>query len=310
VYAIPNGDTVTMIDSGWAVPEARAALESGLALIDYRLADIDEFLITHSHSDHFTLGVALRAEFGMRLSVGRREQPNIQAVMENWDNGFKVQFSKLEDAGAGEIADAIRAQLEANPADLRMAEEYFELPDRWLDGGETFMVGEYELRAVHTPGHTDGHIVFVDATAGIAFTGDHVLPTITPSVSFEAHRPALPLRSFLDSQAAMLRLPDMRVLPAHGHVTDSLHARSRELMAYHELRLDDCSAAVAAGAFDALGVSRALGWTRSRRAFGDLDAFNQMLAVSETVVHLDLLVHRGDLTAIESDGVRSYRVAA
>ena len=35
-----------------------------------------------------------------------------------------------------------------------------------------------------------------------------------------------PLRDFMNSLAAMRRLPDARLLPAHGPVIDSVHARS------------------------------------------------------------------------------------
>ena len=40
--------------------------------------------------------------------------------------------------------------------------------------------------------------------------------------------------------------------------------------------------------------------------FGDLGAFNQMLAVNETVAHLDVLVPRGRATAAFADGVNRY----
>ncbi|MGP6177256.1 MBL fold metallo-hydrolase [Microbacterium sp. A196] len=309
VYAFRDGNRVTIVDSGWAVPQARAQLEEALQSIGLGLDSIDEFLITHSHSDHITLGVQLRAEFGMKLSIGKDEEPNIRAVMDHWSNGFKLNFERLRAAGAGSVADAMQARVEANPDAERMAEEFFELPDRWLQGGEVIALGRYRLRAIATPGHTRGHLVFADEDAGLIVTGDHVLPTITPSIGFEAQRNGLPLKRFLESQEAMLALADLRVLPAHGMVTDSLHARSRELIEYHEQRLDDSLAAVRGGASSALDVARAIGWTRRQRHFGELDEFNQMLAVLETVAHLDVLVDRGAADAQASDGVKSYLLA-
>ena len=41
------------------------------------------------------------------------------------------------------------------------------------------------LRAIHTPGHTTGHVVFHDEAARLLFAGDHVLPHITPSIGFQ-----------------------------------------------------------------------------------------------------------------------------
>ena len=309
VYAVRDGESVTIIDSGWAVPEARSQLASALQSIGLGLASIEEFLITHSHSDHITLGVQLRTEFGMRLSVGKDEEPNIVAVMDHWFNGFKMNFERLRAAGAGAIADAMHARVRENPEAERMAEEYFELPDRWLHGGELLAVGRYRFRAIPTPGHTRGHIVFADEEAGLILTGDHVLPTITPSIGFEAQHNDLPLLRFLESQEAMLALPDMRVLPAHGPVTESLHARSRELIAYHEQRLADSLAALDGSRGTALDVARVIRWTRHLRHFDELDEFNQMLAVLETVTHMDVLVHRGQADAVVNGGVKAYRPA-
>jgi len=41
----------------------------------------------------------------------------------------------------------------------------------------------------------------------------------------------------------------------------------------------------------------------------ELDPFNQMLAVTETAAHLQLLAAKGRVTRQESDGLRSYQSA-
>jgi glyoxylase-like metal-dependent hydrolase (beta-lactamase superfamily II) len=53
-----------------------------------------------------------------------------------------------------------------------------EFPDRWL-GAETLRFGDRELRVIPTPGHTKGHVVYLDERRGLLFSGDHVLPHIT-----------------------------------------------------------------------------------------------------------------------------------
>jgi hypothetical protein len=53
-----------------------------------------------------------------------------------------------------------------------------------------------------------------------------------------------------------------------------------------------------------LAVATALGWTRRRKAFADMDLLNQMLAVNETVHHLRVLVATGELeTRRDASGV-------
>lgn len=71
----------------------------------------------------------------------------------------------------------------------------------------------------YTPGHTRGHFVHRDASAGVLFAGDHVLPHITPSIGFEPIRTTSPLRHHLASLALMREMPDTPLLPAHGPAT-------------------------------------------------------------------------------------------
>src|SRR5262249_61518442 len=118
------------------------------------------------------------------------------------------------------------------------------------------------LTAVPTPGPARGHVVFVDAAAGLLFAGDHVLPHITPSIGYEPAPPELALREYLRSLAAVRRMPDLRLLPAHGPVAGSAHARIDELLEHHRTRLDQCAAAAGHGAETAYRAARRLTWTR------------------------------------------------
>ncbi|MBK1657067.1 MBL fold metallo-hydrolase [Paracraurococcus ruber] len=45
-------------------------------------------------------------------------------------------------------------------------------PDRWLTEGETIRIGAEDFAVLHCPGHTPGHVVFVNATLRIAIVGD------------------------------------------------------------------------------------------------------------------------------------------
>ena len=104
----------------------------------------------------------------------------------------------------------------------------------------------------------------------------------------------------------MRRLPDARLLPAHGPVTGSVHERVDQLVAHHGGRLDATEAAVRAGATTAYEVARVLPWTRRLRSFDELDPFNQLLAVNETAAHLFLLASQGRCTISVEDDIRRF----
>lgn len=292
VYAIIDRD-VTLIDSGWGSLEAREDLDRALRSVGKSLADVREVLVTHSHNDHYGLAVHLRRDFGTRIRIGVGERENIENVIADWDSAFNSLHARLEDAGAEEFVANHRSWLAQNPQYRRLPGEYYELPDEWIEPGELMTVGDIVLEAVATPGHTTGHMVFMAPKNGFVFGGDHLLPTITPSVSFESSRPQLPLGDFLASHELMLRMPQLQVLPAHGHTGSSSHERSRELVDYHEARLAALRSAIDDGAHSAVQAARCIRWTKRDSQLDELDPFNQVLAVSETVVHLELLAHRG-----------------
>jgi glyoxylase-like metal-dependent hydrolase (beta-lactamase superfamily II) len=203
----------------------------------------------------------------------------------------------LYEAGATELS-AMLAEWHGE-RDLRD----WEFPDRWLADGLDIPLKTRTLRVVATPGHTRGHVVFHDAEAGALFAGDHVLPHITPSIGVELVRPQSPLRHYLSSLRIVQALPDATLLPAHGPAGGSTHARIEELLAHHDERLTATAAAVDAGASSGFEVANILTWTRRQRRFGELDTFNQVLAVHEAMAHLEVLVERGWLRRELLDGV-------
>ncbi len=307
VYAVESADGLVLIDSGWALDVAREQLETALGTLDRGFEDITRFLVTHMHRDHYTLAVTLRRTFGTRVALGIGEQPSLNRILHRPADGrVGDQAELLVRWGAEPLVRGWRDAF-GSGADREGAQNY-EMPDEWLDGTTKIDLGDRTLVALPTPGHTQGHVVFVDEQAGVLFAGDHVLPHITPSIGFQPVPARSPLRDYLDSLRLVRTYPDLRLLPAHGPVTPSVHARVDELLDHHEERLAATLAAVRDGAGTAYEAARRLGWTRRHRRFDDLDLFNQTLAAGETAAHLDVLVGRGALVASEVDGVVGYAV--
>jgi len=304
VYVIAGDGGLVLIDSGWALEVARRDLTSALAALGAGLGDIRSFLVTHVHRDHYTLAVQLRREFGGTVSLGLGERQAIAVLSGGTAEPFAPQLAELRASGAdaliGNLADTARA-LPGGATD-------WEEPDKWLTPYEEIGVAGRALTVIPTPGHTRGHVVFRDAAAGLLFAGDHVLPHITPSIGFEAVPSRQPLQDFLGSLRLVRSLPDMRLLPAHGPVAPSAHTRIDELLAHHDDRLARCLAAVRDGAATAYQAAGVLRWTRRQRRLGELDPFNQMLAVIETRAHLELLAAQGHLVSSVHDGVVRYEV--
>jgi glyoxylase-like metal-dependent hydrolase (beta-lactamase superfamily II) len=305
VYAVVAGDDLVLIDSGWAIDAARDALVAGLAGIERALGDVRRFLVTHLHQDHYTQAIALRREFGMDVALGKGEQPSLDIVTGSVELPEAAYGSRLRAAGAKDLMARLDASGQRPSRDPRIWGQ----PDEWLSDRATTAVGERELTAVATPGHTRGHLVFTEFDAGLLFAGDHVLPHITPSIGFEAAPADFPLRDYLDSLQLIRSMPDARLLPAHGRVTASVHERVDELLDHHDRRLGEIEALITRGAATAFEAASMMTWTRRQRSLSELDIFNEMLAVLETMSHLDVLALQGRLRRTEIDGSRHYQVA-
>lgn len=302
VYAVDDGEGVTLIDAGWAIPEARQLLKAALAELDLGFADVRRFLVTHLHRDHYTQAAALRTEFGTRVALGRGEEPGLRVINEAPETERERGMARLRRAGADEL---VRAFADAPPPpahDLAV----WTLPDDWVADGDRIEVGERTLTAVETPGHTRGHVVFADGPGDVMFCGDHVLPRITPSIALEPDPPVSPLADYLTSLKLIREHPDAALLAAHGPVGMRVHERVDQLLAHHGARLDATLAGLAEGRSTAWEVAGALRWTRREHRLRELDLFNAMLATLETAAHLQVLVERGRVTATEQDGVIHY----
>jgi glyoxylase-like metal-dependent hydrolase (beta-lactamase superfamily II) len=332
VYAIEADSGLVLIDSGWALANALDQLERSLSAIGAGLPDVRQFLVTHMHRDHYTQAVEIRRLFGTPVALGAGERPSIDGLLSGEFQPFRAQLAILRGAGASQVADQLAAMMSIEPSGperhsgdagamspghppLRPGATIgaalgYEQPDQWITPEQVFDLGTRTLTAVSTPGHTRGHVVFADSRAGLLFAGDHVLPHITPSIGFQEAPSAEPLREYLQSLTVVRRLPDMRLLPAHGPVSPSTHSRIDELVDHHAERLRVMADVVAAGPCTGYDVALAIGWTRRHRKLADLDLMNQMLAICETVYHLDLLVaQQAAVSKTGDDGVRRYQLA-
>ncbi|MGI5129213.1 MBL fold metallo-hydrolase [Pseudonocardia sp. CA-107938] len=307
VYAIADGSGFSLVDSGWVLQESRELLVSALAQLGGGLGDVRRFLVTHSHRDHYTLAVALRREFGGRILLGEGEKPGLEELNSPGAGERSPHLPRLLRAGA----DDLLRRLNAFPRPEFDVSDW-ELPDEWITDGSVITVGEgdalRELTAIATPGHTRGHVVFADEPGDLLFAGDHVLPRITPSIALEPVPAVSPLADFLASLELVRSRPDATLLPAHGPVGMRVHERVDALLAHHADRLEKSLAAVREGRSTATEVAGALRWTRREHALADLDVFNEMLAVLETMAHLDVLVERGALTVRHEGDVAHYTI--
>jgi glyoxylase-like metal-dependent hydrolase (beta-lactamase superfamily II) len=313
-YVILSEARVTVIDAGQALEESRGLLDEALAALGTHVSEVDDFLVTHYHRDHYTMALALRREYGLTISLGYGEADSLAYHRSEGDlaGGLQPQLDLLAKCGAHDLLEAFADGLpradgyglgEALPAAT------WQDPDRWLTDGMPLPLADRILEAVATPGHTFGHVAFHDLDNAQLFAGDHVLPHITPSIGFEGHPRPFPLRDYISSLRKVRDRPDAALLPAHGPLATSVHSRVDELLAHHEQRLDVVQALLGTGLDTAAAIAERMTWTRKERSLGELDPVNSMMAILETKAHLDVLVLRGSASSALDGAIQRYVTA-
>ncbi|HEY0447675.1 MBL fold metallo-hydrolase [Actinophytocola sp.] len=285
-YVVPAAGGVLVVDAGWDSDECWDAFQAGLAAAGAGLDDVVGVVVTHVHPDHYGLAERIRASSPAWIAVHPAERPRIAEGEHDRVRAVEDMAGWLGQAGA---PPSEFAELEADAADIRSRISMV-VPDHDLVDGQAVPGTEDALVAVHTPGHTPGHLCFHDRQRRLLFTGDHILPRVTPNVSKRPQSDVDPLRDFLGSVRKVRDFGDVSVLPGHEWVFADLDARLDDLLVHHDERLAEIEAAVCAGAGTVWEVTRAVTWARP---FDGLRGRARRSAIGETLSHLYRLAVAG-----------------
>jgi glyoxylase-like metal-dependent hydrolase (beta-lactamase superfamily II) len=220
-YLLGSGQ-VAVIDPGPDLPAhldaIRAALEPGEA--------VSHILVTHPHRDHSALAPALSIATGAPvLAFGTATE------------GRPPLMQSLAETGLTATGDGL---------DLAF------LPDQRLADGETLSGPDWQVTALHTPGHLGSHLCF--SVGAWLFSGDHVMGWSTSVIS----PPDGDMRAYVDA-LQMLDRPDWTLfLPGHGDPITTPQDRVRNLITHRRQREAQILDALAHGPADAASLAQTL----------------------------------------------------
>jgi glyoxylase-like metal-dependent hydrolase (beta-lactamase superfamily II) len=140
---------------------------------------ITHILVTHAHRDHVDGLSALQARTGAKTCAFRRQPSPRTAATEEFASEYVNQdFS----------------------------------PDIEVCHGDRVTGEDWELLALHTPGHAPDHLCFALEGRGVVFSGDHVMAWNTSVVAPPEGRMA----DYLRSLELLLERGNEMLLPGHG----------------------------------------------------------------------------------------------
>ncbi|MGJ0629999.1 MBL fold metallo-hydrolase [Xenorhabdus bovienii] len=125
-----------------AIVDPGGEAEKLISEIERRGLKLTQILLTHGHYDHVGATVDVAKYFNVPVHGPHKADAF-------WIEALEVQCQMFG--------------VEACPSFT---------PERWLDEGDTLQIGNIEFSVLYCPGHTPGHIIFVNHTDKLISMGD------------------------------------------------------------------------------------------------------------------------------------------
>ncbi len=299
IFPADECDELILIDTGISSNKAWQALNEGLAELELRVEDITKILLTHGHTDHYgqadrihqLSNCELWAHENLWLTNERMRPPPERRELELY---FYARWGV--DSSLVEKALSRRESI----ADLYHPME----PNHLLKDGELVEIPGFNLKTIHTPGHCPDEVVYWQEDEKVFFSGDHLLPNITPVCltqmprNIDDDRPC----ALVEYQASLDKVtpyPARVTYPSHGGpISDH-----RELIKSYNLSTDRRMLKISrilekGGAMNPMDIGKEL----FPKAWEE-----QMVPVmSEILGHCDLLENAGNITQELRNGIIEY----
>ena len=305
-YLVQGDNGYLLIDTGWDNEEAFNSLKRQLTEIGIDFDDISQIVVTHIHADHCGLAGKIKSLSNAKLALHYLEKDFIES-RGHMDMRKVLQQTKQWFHINGEPADE---SLQSQTAWVGTMKFIPPLPDIMLSGGEIISVGSFNLQIIWTPGHSPGHICLYEPSQRILFSGDHILPIITPNIRLDSPSSSNPLRDFINSLNAVKRLDVNLVLPGHEHFFTNLQQRVEEIIQHHIQRNSEILETIKTEVKTAYQISTEITWMPEFGGvnFQDLALMDRRMAIMETLAHVESMRFDGKVDKLFRDNIIYYRI--
>ena len=294
-YLIETPDGITLIDCGVDWAEGLEALTAGFAELGLDPQGVDRLIVSHLHPDHVGMAPRVSETWGASIVMHRSAADRIP------DYNDTAAFAERIEALARR--HGVPADERPGFVDVRHRAPFVPLmrqPDELVDDGDRIPIGDGRwLEVLHTPGHEASHICLRDTRTGIVFSGDHVLPRITPVIMVD-ERDVDVLGEYLASLERLIELGIGLTYPAHGSIVEHGTRRAEQIVLHHERRLS--------GMLETVSARPKTGWQVMVDSYRpNLVSSDQRLALRETVSHLEHLRVDALVTSFAEGDLWYYR---
>jgi glyoxylase-like metal-dependent hydrolase (beta-lactamase superfamily II) len=298
VYLVEDSSGWVLIDSGWNYEEGWSALKTQLSEVVPNLHDIKTLIVTHFHPDHLGLAGHVKQATGANLVMHQNDAPDMRK--NNLDIAISPNMNQNQAwlVRCGATAEEARQSQPPNRGqDNLITNHVIQTPIYKLPESKS-------LYTIWTPGHSPGHLCIYDYQRKLLFSGDHILPTISPNIGLFPFSTSDPLADYQESLLRTKELDVTVVLPAHEDQFTNLSSRVDELLAHHEARLTEVIQVINEKSYTGFQVAALLTW--NSKPWEKMEGLTRFLALGETMSHIRHLVNKEIIREGEWDGVAYY----
>ncbi|OAN74871.1 MBL fold hydrolase [Sulfitobacter pontiacus] len=289
VYAFDEGDSWTIIDTGFASKKSKALWTD---LIAGPLGDkpVSRVIVTHHHPDHIGLAGWFQTEHGAELVTTRTA----------WLTARMLTLDPQEAPPAETLAFYKLSGMDAALYEKRASERPFNFADivsplplgfTRIKQGDEITIGGRVFDVHMGNGHAPEHATFWSRDDNLVIAGDQILSSISPNVGVYATEPmADPIGEWIEAcdRLSLLAREDHLVLGGHKLPFTGLPTRMRQLIENHHSALRRLEKAIA----EPKSASECFS-TLFKRNIGEGE---YGLALVEAVAHLSHLYQTGRAT--------------
>jgi len=241
VYAVGNGP-VTLIDTGPKFPGQLMFIKDRLKQAGLDINSVERIILTHGHIDHF----------GMASGICETVKQPVECFIHAEDK-WRLSRGSIEKEFSSEEARDLMSMVGVPEKKIGKIKERFlsfdELYDPLertsiMEDGDQFVGDDYQLKVIHTPGHSPGSCCLYESRQKILFSGDHIIKHITPNPFMEIRRSRLrdsnyqSLEACLNSLEKLNRYDVRFVFPGHGEYIDNLPGLISNYKEHHRQRTE------------------------------------------------------------------------
>ncbi|PHR56473.1 MAG: MBL fold metallo-hydrolase [Robiginitomaculum sp.] len=300
LWFLRDGDSWVVIDTGIGSRDSKEIWEN---VFENHMGGrgVNRVIVTHLHPDHSGLAGWITRKFDAPLLMTRGEyflcrlmaadtgQPAPREGIKFFERaGFTDDQIEVYKSRFGGFGKAITP----------MPHGYERLED-----GDSITIDGREWKIVVGSGHSPEHACLWCPELKICMTGDQLLPNISSNVSvWPTESEGNPMQDWIDSCHKLRNVldEDTLICPAHGIPFTGAHRRLDKLIYHHERALDRL--------YDLCKTPKLSTEVYSALFRTRITDSNRLMAVGESIAHLNCLVARGQMTRrINDAGQYTYK---